>query len=185
MSTDRELGKRIRAVRQQNGLSLREAAKTLGIGLQTLVRYEKASGAKDSRFPPADFLLDLLALPGSGGLNPTWLLTGEGVPFHPIVGDYGGIEGSLSELKRRLPALDRQPGLNDFHRISNPMLLAHKIITDLSKSGPVLIPVDLTPVADTLHCAVRMMTMLRGYVDGVREGGGVEIGGRPKPSKGR
>lgn len=75
------LNERIAAVRKTSGLSLRNMAKQLGVGLQTQVRYE---GGK--RSPPADFLQRLVEF---SGVDAGWLLMGtgtregQGVDFPP------------------------------------------------------------------------------------------------------
>ena len=67
----KEIGTRIRAVREKQGLSLKAAAKKLDIGFPTLVRYEKGENS-----PTADVLRRLLDQ--APFVDPGWLLDGKG-----------------------------------------------------------------------------------------------------------
>ena len=70
------LGSRIRTARENTNLSMRAFSKAMEIGVQTLVRYEKAgNNEKESRYPPADFLQRILDFDPS--IDAAWLLTGQ------------------------------------------------------------------------------------------------------------
>ena len=70
------LGSRIRTARENCNLSMRAFSKAMEIGVQTLVRYEKAgNNEKESRYPPADFLQRILDFDPS--IDAAWLLTGQ------------------------------------------------------------------------------------------------------------
>ena len=84
------LHKRLRKARKELGYTQKEFAKVLGIGWQTLVRYEK--GERDI---PASVLERIIQM----GIHPTWLLTGKGPMFSEDASDTSlqGLLGSVSD----------------------------------------------------------------------------------------
>ncbi len=87
-----EIGKRIRLVREQADLSMRDTAKALGIGLQTLFRYEHGV-----RCPTADLVVRILHL--GGDVSPVWLLTGQG---EMIAGEEKSLKDRVAVLENTL-----------------------------------------------------------------------------------
>lgn len=67
------LGERIRIVQIKSGLQQPQFAKNLGVSKETIIHYQK-----DRRHPDSEFLSNLCKI---YGVNPAWLLLGEGEPF--------------------------------------------------------------------------------------------------------
>ena len=67
------INERFKQVRKVLGISQKEFANTLGIGLTTLKDYEKG------KFPPKTEVIQKLT--HLFNINPTWLLTGQGSMF--------------------------------------------------------------------------------------------------------
>ena len=67
------LGDRIKLIWKKSGKSLPEFANILGVSRHSLINYQKNRTYPDSRF--------LSTLSKLCGVNPTWLLLGEGEPF--------------------------------------------------------------------------------------------------------
>ena len=67
------LGKRLRTVRERLGMTQKEFAKFLNVGIATVQRYER-----EERIPSGEFLKLLL---DKCNVNINWLLTGEGKMF--------------------------------------------------------------------------------------------------------
>jgi transcriptional regulator with XRE-family HTH domain len=66
------LGERIQLIQKKSGKTLPQFAKSLGISRHSLINYQKNRTSPDSRF--------LSTLCEVYGVNPTWLLLGQGEP---------------------------------------------------------------------------------------------------------
>lgn len=118
-----EIGARARQVREKNKLSLKAAAELHGIGLQTLIRYEKGT-----RYPPSDFLLSLLEKDPT--IEAGWLLTGEKEMLSP--------EEITDEMKKKGEDLDKRmtrvvqgPLEADSSSMREWLLESNKLLQDL------------------------------------------------------
>ena len=67
------LGERIKIVQIKSGMQQPQFAKNLGVSKETIIHYQK-----DRRHPDSEFLSNLCKI---YGVNPAWLLLGEGEPF--------------------------------------------------------------------------------------------------------
>lgn len=91
-----ELGKRIRQVLAEKGMSQAELARSVGVKQQTISYIcSPDSPASTSRYATK--------IAGALGVNPMWLQTGQGDKHDPVVRiEYGGVELSL----KRVPLLN-------------------------------------------------------------------------------
>jgi transcriptional regulator with XRE-family HTH domain len=112
------LGKRLRTVRERLGMTQKEFANFLNVGIATVQRYER-----EERAPSGEFLKLLL---DKCNVNINWLLTGEGSMFvnpdlKEIPPEKAGIDKELAVMISMLTP-EQQEGLKQLFRGYQKML---------------------------------------------------------------
>jgi len=75
MENLKEIGERIKKVRKELGLTQEDMAKKLGMSRNSIIRYENGEAVPSRKF--------LKLLEYEFGINPRWILKGEGEMFLP------------------------------------------------------------------------------------------------------
>jgi len=107
------LGERLKAVREKLGMTQKEFAKFLNVGIATVQRYER-----EERIPSGEFLKLLL---DKCNVNINWLLTGEGSMFvkspqeRETPTNQAGIDRELAQMLSMLSP-EQQEGLKMLFR---------------------------------------------------------------------
>ena len=107
------LGKRLAQIRNENGLSQQNLASVLGVGVNTVIRYEKGR-----QMPKADFLVKISKL--GVGYDEKWILTGDGpvragavhVTRDAVRDDQVGVRGDpwaiIAEMAARISKMEAE-----------------------------------------------------------------------------
>jgi transcriptional regulator with XRE-family HTH domain len=131
MALSSKISARIKEVREKLGLSQTEAAKKIGVHVQTLSKYERGEQS-----PSSD---TIVAFMENLDINPEWLLTGEGRMFGALPDKelYGLDVGLMREIIERVEILFKKEHLklSPKKKARLIVLLYEELLEDESKKA--------------------------------------------------
>ena len=90
---DESVHQRLKRLREEKGLTAKEAAKLIGVPKSTYIDWEHGRGMK---LPPVQKICHVLAI------SVTELLIGEKPPLHSVTGELEKIEAKIREVRSLL-----------------------------------------------------------------------------------